>query len=142
MRNKLGGLCLLTALVITSLATPLYAGNTPVKTVIAPRYEASKEVTMEGTIQSVKSDSPGSMIGMHLFHSESTIDAHMSPSALHGTHASGQSRPDRQDCRGNDHCQSQQGVSARNDRNGQSNVNVRTTRGFVLMVPKQGTYRE
>ena len=28
MRNKLGGFCLLTALVITSLAAPLYAGNT------------------------------------------------------------------------------------------------------------------
>src|ERR1700733_6362027 len=54
MRNKLGGFCLLTALVITSFAAPLNASTKPLKrTVIAPRYEVSKEVTLEGTIQSV-----------------------------------------------------------------------------------------
>jgi hypothetical protein len=90
MRNKLGGFCLLTALVITSLAAPLYASNKPFKrTVIAPRYQASKEVTMEGTIQSVvKKPTPGSMLGTHLMVSTSkgTIDAHIGTFVTRGSH--------------------------------------------------------
>ena len=52
MRNKLGGLCLLTALVITSLAAPAMAGTTqPVKRVSTPKYDVSKEITLDGTWQ-------------------------------------------------------------------------------------------
>jgi len=91
MRNKLGGFCLLTALVITSLAAPLYASNKPLKrTVIAPRYQASKEVTMEGTIQSVvKKPTPGSMLGTHLMVStpKGTVDAHIGGFVTRGSHA-------------------------------------------------------
>ena len=91
MRNKLGGFCLLTALVITSLAAPLYAGNTKAfkRTVVAPRYEASKEVTMEGTIQGlVRKPAPGTMMGAHLTVSTSkgTIDAHIGDFVLKGAH--------------------------------------------------------
>ena len=91
MRNKLGGFCLLTALVITSLAAPLYAGNAKAfkRSVVAPRYEASKEVTMEGTIQGlVKKPAPGTMMGAHLTVSTSkgTIDAHIGDFVLRGSH--------------------------------------------------------
>jgi hypothetical protein len=91
MRNKLGGFCLLTALVITSFAAPLYAGKTPVRrAAIAPRYEASKEVTMEGTIQGIvnKKGAPGSMLGTHLMVStpKGTIDAHIGSYVLRGSH--------------------------------------------------------
>src|SRR5580658_163762 len=92
MRNKLGGICLLTALVVSSFATPLFAGNAKAfkRTVVAPRYEASKEVTMEGTIQGlVRKPAPGTMMGAHLTVSTSkgTIDAHIGDFILRGSHA-------------------------------------------------------
>ena len=92
MRNKLGGFCLLTALVITLLAAPLNAGTSKTfkRTVVAPRYEVSKEVTLEGTIQSVvKKPTPGSMLGTHLMVSTSkgTVDAHIGFFVTRGPHA-------------------------------------------------------
>jgi hypothetical protein len=92
MRNKLGGICLLTALVVSSLAAPLFAGNAKAfkRTVLAPRYEASKEVTLEGTIQGlVRKPAPGTMMGAHLTVSTSkgTIDAHIGDFILRGSHA-------------------------------------------------------
>jgi hypothetical protein len=92
MRNKLGGFCLLTALVITLLAAPLNAGTTKTfkRTDTAPRYEASKEVTLEGTIQGlVKKPSAGSMLGTHLMVSTSkgTVDAQIGGFVTKGSHA-------------------------------------------------------
>ncbi len=86
MRNKLGGLCLLTALVITSLAAPAMAGTTqPVKRVSTPKYDVSKEITLDGTVASVKASVPGKLLGGHLFLTSGT-DAHLGPFALSGSH--------------------------------------------------------
>jgi hypothetical protein len=89
MRNKLGGFCLLTALAIALLALPSLAGTTqPVKRVSSPAYDVSKEVTLSGTVSSVKASVPGKMLGGHLFlaSGSSTVDAHLGPYALKGTH--------------------------------------------------------
>lgn len=86
MRNKLGGICLLTALVIASLAGPAMAGTTqPVKRVSTPKYDASKETTINGTVASIKVSVPGRMTGAHLFLTSGT-DAHLGPYAMNGSH--------------------------------------------------------
>lgn len=89
MRNKLGGLCLLTAFVLTSLAVPAMAGTTqPVKRASAPTYDATKEVTLSGTVSSVKASAPGKMPGGHLFLASgaNVTDVHLGPFALNGVH--------------------------------------------------------
>lgn len=142
MRNKLGGLCLLTALVITSLAAPLYAGKTPVKrTVIAPRYEASKEVTMEGTIQSVKKTTRGSMMGMHLMVSTSkgTIDAHIGDFVVRGPHAYSPAVGQSVKIVGVPATVNHKNVFlTRTIETGNRTVNVRTTRGFLIVPGAKG----
>jgi hypothetical protein len=91
MRNKLGGFCLLTAFVLTSLAAPLSAGSKPFKrNTTPPRYQASKEVTMEGTIQGVvKKPTAGAMLGTHLMvtTSKGTVDAQIGDFVTKGSHA-------------------------------------------------------
>jgi hypothetical protein len=92
MRKMLGGLCLLTVLVVSALAAPLYADGTKAfkRTAVAPLYDAAKEVTMEGTIQAlVTKPTPGSMLGEHLMVSttKGTIDAHIGGFVTRGTHA-------------------------------------------------------
>jgi hypothetical protein len=92
MRKMLGGLCLLTVLVVSTLAAPLYADGTKAfkRTVVAPRYDAAKEVTMEGTIQQIiKKPAPGTMFGAHLMVSttKGTIDAHIGEAVIRGAHA-------------------------------------------------------
>jgi hypothetical protein len=82
MRNIAGGLCLLTALAISLLAAPLDADDSvaPVRTVIAPNYDVSKEITLEGTVQNlVKKPAPGMIPGAHLIVStgQGTVDAHI-----------------------------------------------------------------
>jgi hypothetical protein len=88
MRNKLGGFCLLTALVISSsFAVPTKAATTqPVKRAPMPRYDASKEVTLKGTVSIVKASVSGSVMGGHLLLSSGnkTVDAHLGPFALRG----------------------------------------------------------
>ena len=89
MRNKLGGFCLLTAFVLTSLAMPAMAGTTqPVKRVQTPKYDVSKETTLDGTVSSVKTFAPGKLVGGHLFLAtgSKTVDAHLGPYALKGVH--------------------------------------------------------
>ncbi len=89
MRNKLGGICLLTALVVALLAVPAMAGTTqPVKRVSTPKYDVSKEVTLDGTVSSVKTKAPGKLVGGHLFLSSGskTVDGHLGPYALTGVH--------------------------------------------------------
>ena len=69
MKKTTGGLCLLMTLAIASLTAPLYANESvaPKRTVIASRYDVSKEVTLEGTVQSlVRKPAPGTMMGAHL----------------------------------------------------------------------------
>ena len=143
MRNKLGGLCLLTALVITSLAAPLSAANKPLKrTITAPTYEASKEVTMEGTIQSVvKKPTPGSMLGTHLLVSTSkgTIDAHIGEFVLRGSHAYSPAVGQSVKLVGVPATVNHKNVFlARTIQTGNRTVNVRTTRGFLIVPGVKG----
>lgn len=92
MRKSLGGVCLLSVLVMSSLAGPVYAEHdaTIKRTVIASRYDGSKEVTLEGTVQElVRKPAPGSVLGAHLLVStaKGTIDAHIGSFILQGEHA-------------------------------------------------------
>ena len=82
MKKTTGGLCLLMTLAIASLTAPLYANESvaPKRTVIASRYDVSKEVTLEGTVQSlVRKPAPGTMMGAHLIVStaQGLVDAHI-----------------------------------------------------------------
>jgi hypothetical protein len=144
MRNKLGGFCLLTALVVTSFAAPLYAGKTPVKrTVIAPRYEASKEVTVEGTIQGVvsKNGAPGSMLGTHLMVSTSkgTIDAHIGSFVLRGSHAYSPVVGQSVKLVGVPATVNHKNVFlTRTIETGNRSIDVRTSRGFLIVPGTKG----
>lgn len=92
MRKLLGGVSLLTVLVLSSLAAPLYAAHSKAfkRTATAQRYDVTKEVTMEGTIQGiVKKPARGSVLGEHLMVStgKGTIDAHIGSFVTRGPHA-------------------------------------------------------
>jgi hypothetical protein len=68
---------------------PLHAGNAPElkRTVIAPRYDAAKEITIEGTIQQlVTKPIPGAILGGHLMVSTSSgiVDAQIGSFILRG----------------------------------------------------------
>jgi hypothetical protein len=143
MRNKLGGFCLLTALVITSLAAPLFAGKTPVKrTLQAPAYEVSKEVTMEGKIQGiVKKPTAGSMLGTHLMVSTSkgTIDAHIGEFVVRGSHAYAPAVGQSVKLVGVPATINHKNVFlTRTIETGNRTVNVRTTRGFLIVPGVKG----
>jgi hypothetical protein len=86
MRNLLGGLCLLTALVVSPFAAPTRAATAPAKRVPTLVYDASKEVSLTGTVYSVKNSVSGKLAGGHLFLSSGTgtVDAHLGPFALNG----------------------------------------------------------
>jgi hypothetical protein len=89
MRRIGGGLCLLATLAISLLAAPLYANESaaPKRTVIASRYDVTKEVTLTGTVQSlVRKPAPGTIMGAHLMVSTSqgTVDAHIGNHLLAG----------------------------------------------------------
>jgi hypothetical protein len=82
MRKIVGVLCLLMTLAISLLAEPIYANESPAfqRVVTASKYDVSKEVTVNGTVQSlVRKPAPGTMIGAHLMVStaQGTIDAHI-----------------------------------------------------------------
>jgi len=82
MRKILGGLCLLATLAISLLATPLCADESvaPKRTVIASKYDLTKEVTLTGTVQSlVRKPAPGTLMGAHLIVStaQGSVDAHI-----------------------------------------------------------------
>jgi len=92
MRKIAGGFCLLTTLAISLFAAPQNANEsvTPKRTVIAPKYDVSKEVTLEGTIQSlVKKPAPGAMLGAHLIVStaQGAVDAHIGDRVIAGPNA-------------------------------------------------------
>ncbi len=144
MRKLLGGFCLLTALVVSSLAAPLYAAKTaPFKrTVIAPRYEVSKEVTMEGTIQGVvRKPTPGSMLGAHLLVSTSkgTIDAHIGDFVLRGSHAYSPAAGQSVKIVGVMATVNHKNVFlTRTIETGQRSIQVRSGRGFLIVPGAKG----
>jgi hypothetical protein len=82
MRKIAGLLGLLMALAISLLAGPLYANESGAvkRTVEVSKYDVAKEVTVEGTIQSiVRKPAPGAIMGAHLMVSTAhgTVDAHI-----------------------------------------------------------------
>ncbi len=82
MRKNLGVLCLLATLAISLLAAPLYANESvaPKRTVVPSKFDLSKEVTLNGSVQSlVRKPAPGSFMGAHLMVStaQGTVDAHI-----------------------------------------------------------------
>ena len=100
MRRIESGLCLLATLAISLLATPLYANESvaPKRTVLASRYNLNKEITLQGTVESVvMKPAPGALVGAHLMVStaQGTVDAHIGNHLFAGKHpasfASGQS---------------------------------------------------
>jgi|ERR1700723_3758030 hypothetical protein len=81
MKKLLGGLGLLTLMAFFVFTVPSQA-DTTTKKVITPRYQydASKEVTLKGTISSVvKKPAKGSLLGEHLMlaTSSGSVDAHV-----------------------------------------------------------------
>ena len=92
MRKMLGGLCLLTVLAFSLLAASLHADEAAAhpRTVVAPRYDATKEITLDGTVQSlVTNPTVGRLSSAHLMVSTSqgTVDANIGIFALSGPHA-------------------------------------------------------
>ena len=82
MRKIAGGLCLLTTLAILLLASPLGANESAPfrRTVIAPKYDVSKEITLKGTVETlVRKPTAGMIRGAHLIVSTSqgSVDAHI-----------------------------------------------------------------
>src|ERR1700733_11704965 len=82
MRKVTGGFCLLATLAISLLAGPLYANEsmTPRRTVIASKYDLSKESTLQGTVESlVTNPAPPAIRGAHLKVSTAhgVVDAHI-----------------------------------------------------------------
>jgi len=69
-------------LAISLIAMPLRADQSVSmkRAVAAPQYDVSKEVTLEGTVESlVKKPAPGTLAGVHLIVStqKGTVDAHI-----------------------------------------------------------------
>lgn len=92
MKKYLGGLCLLTTLAISLLAAPIYADQAVAlkRTVTAGWYDVRKEVTLEGTVQSlVKSSAPTGFPGEHLMIStaQGTVDASIGRYLVAGRYA-------------------------------------------------------
>ncbi len=92
MRKIAGVLCLLMTLAISLLAAPVYANESVAlkRTVTASRYDVTKEVTLEGAIQSlVRKPAPGTILGAHLIVStgQGTVDAHIGNYLVVGKYA-------------------------------------------------------
>jgi len=92
MKKVLGGLGLLTLLAFSAVAASAASDpvTTPKRDVVPSRYDASKEVTIEGTVQNVvKNPARGMLLGEHLILSTSkgTIDAHVGDFIIRGPHA-------------------------------------------------------
>jgi hypothetical protein len=89
MRKIASGLCLLATLGTSLLAKPLYANEpvAPRRAVIASKYDLSKEITLQGTVESlVKKPAPTTIMGAHLEVStaQGTVDAHIGNFVLAG----------------------------------------------------------
>lgn len=99
MKKLLGGLGLLTLMAFSVFTGPSQAA-TATKRIVTPKYQydASKEVTLKGTISSVvKKPSSGMLVGEHLMltTSSGSVDAHVGSYISRDKHlnslASGQS---------------------------------------------------
>ena len=92
MRKIAGLLGLLMALAISLLSGPVYANESGAvkRTVMASKYDVAKEVTVEGTIQSlVRKPAPGAIMGAHLMVStaQGNVDAHIGNYFVAGKYA-------------------------------------------------------
>jgi len=91
MRNSLVRLCLLTVL-FAALPAILPAANesaVPKRVPRPPLYDATKEVTLEGTVESlITTPAPGKMLGGHLMVATATgsVDGQIGEFVLHGSH--------------------------------------------------------
>jgi hypothetical protein len=139
MRKILGGLCLLATLAISLLAAPLYANESvaPKRTVIAPRYDMTKEVTLTGTVENVvRKPAPGTIMGAHLMvaTAQGTVDAHIGNLVFAGKHpssfASGQSVKLVGIMTEINH---QNVLLVRTIQTGSSTIAVRNERGFLVL---------
>lgn len=91
MRKLLGALGVVALLALSALAVPTQAQTaTGVKKAHpTPFYDATKEVTLEGTVQNVlRKPSHGMLPGAHvmLATSSGTVDTHLGPFAFKGFH--------------------------------------------------------
>jgi hypothetical protein len=92
MNRLVGGACLLALLALAPMAAPLSANTSstvPKRTVVAPRYDEAKEVTLGGIIESVvRKPSAGMLPGEHLTVStqQGTVDAQIGDWVLRGPH--------------------------------------------------------
>lgn len=88
MRKVLGGLGVVALLAISALAVPVQAQTaTGVKAHPTPFYDATKEVTLQGTVENVlRTSSRGTMPGGHvmLATGAGTVDTSVGPFAFKG----------------------------------------------------------
>jgi len=92
MKRALAGIGLVTVLAYGLLGAPLKAETAQAskRQIVAPGYDVGKEVTLEGTVESVVTKSNrGMLLGAHLIFATSsgTVDAHLGTYALKGPHA-------------------------------------------------------
>ncbi len=91
MRNSFVRLSLLTALFVALPAVlPAQEAARARRITHAPRYDAAKEVTLEGTVESlVTKPAPGKMLGGHLFVStaKGSVDGQIGAYVLRASHA-------------------------------------------------------
>jgi len=89
MKKVLGGLGCVSLLVFLLVGAFAQAATaTAPKRVATPRYDPSKEITLEGNVTSVKKYVPGNLTGGHMFvaTSKGIVDGHLGPFALNGEH--------------------------------------------------------
>jgi len=96
MRKLFGGVFLFASIAILAIAVPMRAQTTAQTTgratavPAAPRYEASKEVTLQGNVLDVVTKPPaGKLIGTHVIVATSSgdVDAHLGTYAMKGTNS-------------------------------------------------------
>jgi hypothetical protein len=95
MRKLYGGVILFASIAILAIAVPMRAQTAAQTTarpaaVPAPRYEASKEVTLQGNVLDVVTKPPaGKLIGTHVIVATSSgdVDAHLGSYAMKGANA-------------------------------------------------------
>ena len=96
MRKLYGGVFLFASIAILAIAVPMRAQTTAQTTgratavPAAPRYEASKEVTLQGNVLDVVTKPPaGKLIGTHVIVATSSgdVDAHLGSYAMKGANA-------------------------------------------------------
>ena len=95
MRKLYGGVFLFASIAILAIAVPMRAQTAAQTTarptaVPAPRYEASKEITLQGNVLDVVTKPPaGKLIGTHVIVATSSgdVDAHLGSYAMKGANA-------------------------------------------------------